>query len=173
MSGADTSETFGGGARRTFHPVDLAWLAAELIDRLPANRTLGLSVIEVRDGLGRAKLPVSDGLRNVIGALHSSGVTALVDAAALAAVLSVAPDEALARRLQPLGTDARLSFHRPVRGTALATCELDAQTRAALERLFEGRDDRASFTTLTVIDGDQSPRAAEGEFDWVVRLAPP
>lgn len=148
-------------------------LATELLDGLPANRTLGLTVIEVREGLGRARLPVSDRLGNVIGALHSSAVAALVDAAALAAVLSVAPNEALARRLQPLGTRARLSFQRPVRGTALATCELDAKTRAALERLFGGRDDRASFTTLTVIDGDQSPRAAEGEFDWVARLATP
>jgi hypothetical protein len=71
------------------------------------------------------------------------------------------------------GVHARFAFHQPVRGTALARCELDARGRAALERLFEGDDERASFTTLTVIDGDGSPRAAEGEFDWMVRLAPP
>jgi hypothetical protein len=59
-----------------------------------------------------------------------------------------------------------------VRGTALATCELDAASRAALDRLFSGRDQRARFTTLTVIDGDGGSAAAEGEFDWVVRLAP-
>jgi uncharacterized protein (TIGR00369 family) len=152
--------------------VDLACLAAELLDRLPANRTLGLTITEVHDGLGRAALPVGEGLRNVIGALHSSGVAALADAAGLAAALSLAHDEAMARRLQPLGVSARLSFHHPVRGTALATCELDTQGRAALERLFGGEDERARFTTVTVIDGDDAPRAAGGEFDWVVRLAP-
>ena len=31
---------------------------------------------------------------------------------------------------------------------------------------------RARYTTVTIIDGDEAPRAAEGEFDWVVRLAP-
>jgi hypothetical protein len=98
-------------------PVDLASVAAELLDRLPANRTLGLTITEVHDGLGRAALPVSEGVRNVIGALHSSGV-------------------------------------------------------AALDQLFGGDDGRARFTTLTVIDGDEAPRAAEAEFDWVVRLAP-
>jgi acyl-coenzyme A thioesterase PaaI-like protein len=90
--------------------VDLTSLAIELLDRLPANRTLGLTIAEAVDGVGRAVLPVSEGVRNVIGALHSSGVAALADAAALAAVLSVAPAEALARRLQPLGTQASLTF---------------------------------------------------------------
>jgi len=152
--------------------VDLASLAAELLDRLPANRTLGLTVTEAHDGVGRAKLPVSEAVGNVIEALHSSGVAALADAAALAAVLSVAPEEALARRLQPLGTHARLTFRHPVRGSALATCELDQETRAVLASLFAGREERARFTTVTVIDGDQAPNAAAGEFDWVAPLAP-
>ena len=152
--------------------MDLTSLAVELLDQLPANRTLGLTVTEVRNGIGRAMLPVSDGVRNVIGALHSSGVVALADAAALAAVLSVAPDEPTARRLQPLGVKVRLTVRRPVRGMALATCRLDADDRAAIASLCEGRVERAQLTTLAVIDGDDEPAAAEGEFDWVVRLAP-
>ena len=152
--------------------MDLAWLAAELVDRLPANRTLGLIIVELRDGQARARLPVREGVRKVIGALHSRGVAALADAAALAAALSLAPDEALARRLEPLGVQARLSFQRPVQGTALATCDPGAEARAPIAGLFAGREERARFTTLTVIDGDQSPGAAEGEFGWVARLAP-
>ncbi len=152
--------------------MDLTFLAVELLERLPANRTLGLTVAEALDGVGRVVLPVGEGVRNVIGALHSSGVAALADAAALAAVLSVAADEAAARRLQPLGVEARLTFRRPIRETALATCELDVQARAGLASLYEGRDERARFRTLTSIDGDQAPGAAEGEFDWVLRLAP-
>ena|SRR5947199_912666 len=96
--------------------MDLTSLAVELIDRLPAKPTLGLTVVEAVDGVGRVVMPVSDGVRNVIGTLHSSGVAALADAAALAAAVSVAPDERLARRLQPLGVEARLIFHRPVGG---------------------------------------------------------
>lgn len=152
--------------------VDLTPLAVELLDGLPANRTLGVTVVDAADGVGRVMLPVSAGVRNVIGALHSSGVVALADAAALAAVLSAAPDEAAARRLQPLGVQACIRFGRPVRGTALATCRLPAEGAAALSSLYEGRHQRARFTTLTTIDGDDAPGAAEGEFDWVVRLAP-
>jgi acyl-coenzyme A thioesterase PaaI-like protein len=153
--------------------VDLTHLAIELLDELPANRTLGLTVVEACDGVGRVALPVSRGVHNVIGALHSSGIAALADAAALAAALSTAPDEPAARRLQPLGVQARLLFRRPVRGTAVATCRLDARGRAALASLYEGAEARASFSTSTIIDGDEAPAAAEGEFDWVVRLAPP
>jgi acyl-coenzyme A thioesterase PaaI-like protein len=152
--------------------VDLTLLAAELLDRLPANRTLGLTIIEVRGGCGRARLPVSNEVSNVIGALHSSGVAALADAAALAAVLSLAPDEESARRLQPLGVTARLTFRRPVRGVAVATCELDGVSRAAVQSLFEGLDDQERFTTVAIIDGEGAPAAAQGEFDWVARLAP-
>jgi acyl-coenzyme A thioesterase PaaI-like protein len=152
--------------------VDLTSLAVELIDRLPANRTLGLTVVEAVDGIGRVEMPVSDGVRNVIGALHSSGVAALADAASLAAALSVAPGEAAARRLQPLGVGARLTFQRPVRGTAFAVCHLDAAAKAALSALIEGSEARARFRTITSIDGEGAPGAAAGEFEWVVRLAP-
>ena len=152
--------------------VDLTSVAVELLDWLPANRTLGLTVAEAVDGVGRVVLPVSEPVRNVIGALHASGVAALADAAALAAALSVAPDEATARRLQPLGTQARLTFQRPIRGTAFATCRLDPADRAALARLYEGREERVRFRTLTTIDGDEAPGAALGEFDWMVRVAP-
>jgi acyl-coenzyme A thioesterase PaaI-like protein len=152
--------------------VDLRSVAVELLDRLPANRTLGLTAEEVHDGVGRAALPVTEGVRNVIGALHSSGVAALADAAALAAVLSLSPNAAMARRLQPLGVSARLTFHRPVRGIGIATCRLDAASRARLASLFQGHDERATFTTVATIDGDQVPGAAQGEFDWVIRLAP-
>jgi uncharacterized protein (TIGR00369 family) len=152
--------------------VDLTALAVELLDCLPVNRTLGVTIAEAADGVGRAVLPVRDGVRNVIGALHSSGVAALADTAALAAVLSVAPDEAAARRLQPLGVEARLTFQRPVRGTALASCHLDPETTAAVASLYERRHERVHLATLTIIDGDDARGAAEGEFDWVVRLAP-
>jgi uncharacterized protein (TIGR00369 family) len=151
--------------------MDMTPLAVELLDRLPAHRTLGLTVAEARDGVGRAVLPVADAVHNVIGALHSSGITALADAAALAAALSIAPDHTSARRLQPLGLRARLSFHRPIRGTAIARCRLDDEARAALTALYAAQDDRARFTTHTTIDGTDAPNAAEGEFDWVVRLA--
>ena len=71
--------------------VDLTPVAVELLDRLPANRTLGLTVVEAVDGVGRVVMPVSDAVHNVIAALHSSGVAALADAAALAAALSRPP----------------------------------------------------------------------------------
>lgn len=152
--------------------MDLDSVAVDLLDRLPANRTLGLRITEVGDGIARAELPVSEPVTNVIRALHSSGVVALADAAGLAAALSVSPDEATARRLQPLGVEVRVTFHRPVRGIAVATCILDAISRAALARLFSGAEERARLTTLTTIDGDRALGAAEGEFDWVVRLGP-
>jgi hypothetical protein len=47
--------------------VALAHIAIELIDRLPANRTLGLIVVEA-ERVGRVMLAASDSVRDMIGA---------------------------------------------------------------------------------------------------------
>lgn len=152
--------------------MDLTNVAAELLDGLPANRTLGLTVASAVDGEGQVNLQVREPVHNVIGALHSSGVTALADAAALAAVLSAAPDEHRARRLQPLGVECQIAFRRPVRGAARATCRLAPDVEHTLNGLYAGDTDRVRITTYATVDGDAEPMAAEGRFDWVIRLAP-
>lgn len=151
--------------------MDLTDVAAELLDGLPANRTLGLTVSQASDGRGVVVLPVAEPVHNVIGSLHSSGVAALADAAALAAVLSAAPDEMTARRLQPLGVEARLVFRRPVRGVAQAVCRLDTDTERALAGLFAAETDRVKVNTRTLVGCGEVPDAAEGTFSWVIRLA--
>ena len=165
--------TYGPGVGSHLRPAfDPTALAAALLGELPANRTLGLSVTWAVGGEGRAALAVDEPVHNVIGTLHASGVIALVDAAALAAVISVAPDELTARRLQPLGIAAALEFLQPVRGVSRATCRLDPDARLALSELLDGSSERARFTTRSVVSGEGAPKAAEGTFDWVVRLAP-
>lgn len=147
-------------------------LAARLLDGLPANRTLGVRVVSAVDGAGVCELAVTEPVTNVIGALHSSGVAALVDAAALAAVLAALPSEAVALRAQALGLRARLQFLRPVRGTATGSCRLSDEAVGALTAMVQGGGP-ASCTTVTEVRAGGAEVLARGEFDWTVRLAPP
>ncbi len=146
-------------------------LAARLLDGLPANRTLGVRVVSAVDGAGVCELAVTEPVTNVIGSLHSSGVAALVDAAALAAVLAALPSEAVALRTQPLGLRARLQFLRPVRGTATGSCQLSDEAVAALTAMVQGGGP-ALCTTVTEVRAGGVEVLARGEFDWTVRLAP-
>ena len=124
------------------------------------------------DGRGVAGLAVSEPVHNVIGSLHSSGVVALADAAALAAVLSTAPDEATARRLQPLGVQAEVVFHRPARGVAEAVCRLDSVAEQALADMYAGNRHQIRVNTRIEIGTSANAVAAEAVFTWAIRLAP-
>jgi acyl-coenzyme A thioesterase PaaI-like protein len=152
--------------------VDRTAVAAALLDDLPANRTLGLTITGAAHGEGQAVLPVREPVHNIIGALHASGVSGLADAAALAAILSAAPDEATARRIQPLGIRLEIDFRRPLRGIARARCRLDDHAANALADLFALTAPTVGLSTVTTIDGENEPAAAVAVFEWTIRLRP-
>jgi acyl-coenzyme A thioesterase PaaI-like protein len=68
--------------------MDVTRLARSLLEPIPAHRLLGITVLRAAGGVGEVALVTSDAMTNVIGALHSSGLVALADAAGLAAVIA-------------------------------------------------------------------------------------
>ena len=127
--------------------MDLTDVVAEALDALPAHRTLGIRIDLARDGEGRASMVVDTPVQNVVGGLHFSGVAALVDAAALAALLSVAPNEDDARRLLPLFTRADLRLTASLRGTVHAVCRLEPPAPGSSELPEGSRGPFASSAT--------------------------
>src|SRR5262245_29521549 len=112
--------------------MDLTAFARTLLDPIPAHRTVGIDVLRAGDGVGVVAASVPPGLTNVIGSLHSSGLAALADAAALAAVIGACTVESEFDRVVPLGAAARMEFLAPARGRLTATCRLDPATRDML-----------------------------------------
>ena len=55
--------------------MDLNGVAAALLDNLPANRTLGLTIAHATAGAGEVILPVREPVHNIIGALHAGGMS--------------------------------------------------------------------------------------------------
>ena len=86
------------------------------------NRLLGIEVLHAADGVGVVALVTSDAVTNVIGSLHSSGLTALADAAGLAAVIAASE------------VGGRLPRRHPARGGGHAGVP-GARARAADRRL--------------------------------------
>ena len=123
-------------------------IARALLEPVPANALLGIWVEAARNGAATVRLDVRPELTNVVDALHASGLVALVDAAGLAAVLSVAERPDQLTDVVPLGSDADLSFYSPARGELTALCELDDSARELAREILHrtvraaGSDDR-------------------------------
>jgi acyl-coenzyme A thioesterase PaaI-like protein len=145
-----------------------------MLERVPANATLGLRVLRAVDGLGEVEMQVPQALVNVIGSLHSSGLVGLVDAACLAAVISAADDPAQLDGVVPLGSSAQLRFRLPARGQLLARCQLpDADAAALRQALARPEPGKVALTTAAdVLDEDQAV-VCTGAFSWIIRRRAP
>ena len=151
--------------------MDATRLAAGLLEPIPAHQLFGLKVLRAVDGAAEVGLQVAAQMTNVIGSLHSSGLIALVDATALAAIVSAVTEEREFENVTPLGTLAQLEFLAPARGRLIGRCSLDATELAALRALFEGEARKAELSTaVAILDGDASV-VCRGTFTWKLRRA--
>src|SRR5947209_461129 len=133
--------------------MDCTRLAARLLETVPANRSFGLRVL--RAGPSGAEVLLADAppFANVIGALHSSGLIALVDAAGLAAMIGACASETDFDGITPLGITASLQFSAPARGPLIARCRLEPFEASALRELLESRIRKEELETcVEVVD---------------------
>jgi acyl-coenzyme A thioesterase PaaI-like protein len=165
----------GGGYKQSMETarVDTTRLAASLLDPIPANRAFGIEVLRAEGASAEVGMEVAPRTTNVIGSLHSSGLTALVDAAGLAAVIATARSEAEMAGVVPLGTVARLRFLAPARGRLVASCTIERDDLPALQALLEGETERAQLTTEATVADAAGAIVCLGSFSWKLRRSPP
>lgn len=151
--------------------MDLTRLARRLLEPIPANDTLGLKVLQARDGAAEVAIDPAPRLANVIGSLHSSGLITLLDAAGLAALIATARDEREFDGVIPLGATAELRFLAPARGRLIAHCHLDGQAVASVRSLLDGATSKIALTTSSEITDPSGTVVCTGDFHWSVRRA--
>lgn len=144
-------------------------LARELLEPIAAHRTVGITVVRAADGAAHIEAMVSNQLKNVIGAMSSVGLIALVDVAGLAAIIATCPGSAAMTGVIPLGRNASLEFLAPACGRLKATAVLDAQARTSLESLWTNRVGRVQVSTVAEITDEAEHLVCRGQFDWRVR----
>jgi acyl-coenzyme A thioesterase PaaI-like protein len=149
--------------------VDATALAKSLLEPIPAHRTARIKVVRAVDGVSAATLDTPPALTNVIGSLHSSGLTALADATGLAALMSLCKQEEDFDGVLPLGSSSTMNFNAPARGPLTGTCELAEEDCRLLRALFAGYRDRARIQTTTLIVDGAGTHVATGTFTWSVR----
>ena len=153
--------------------MDVTELARSLLEPIPANRLLGIEVLRAAEGVGEVALVTTDAMTNVIGALHSSGLIALADAAGLAAVIAASEAADSFRGIVPLGAEATLEFRAPARGRLVASCTLDPAARQALAPVLSGQRDRVKIATVADITDEAGTLACRGTFEWSIRRISP
>jgi acyl-coenzyme A thioesterase PaaI-like protein len=152
--------------------VDATELARQLLEPVPANRLVGLRVIQARDGSGEVVLELASPVSNVIGTMHSSGLITLADAAGLAAIISTIGEPAQFAGVVPLGAAADLQFKMPGRGRLSARCTLDDSTIVSARSFFESDAERIHLRTSASIFDATEGLVCVGRFHWSLRRAP-
>ena len=149
--------------------MDVTARARALIEPVPAHRTAGITVLRAADGAAEVALVTPPGMVNVIGSLHSSGLTALADAAGLAAILAASRIDGDIDGVLPLGATATMRFLAPARGRLLARCALSEEARQSLDPLLSGQRDRTRLATVAGITDESGTLVCEGTFQWSIR----
>ena len=153
--------------------MDSTRLAARLLESVPANRSFGLRVVRA-DGAGsEVRLEAPESFANVIGALHSSGLVALIDATGLAAMIGACQDECEFDGLTPLGTMASVQFLAPARGPLIGRCALEPFERTALRELLEARVRKEELETCVEVVDRDGIVVCRGRFTWKLRRPHP
>ncbi|GAA2659095.1 MULTISPECIES: hypothetical protein [Streptomyces] len=149
--------------------MDATALARSLLEPVPAHRTAGLTVLRAIDGAAEVAVEAPGVLGNVIGSLHSSGLATLVDAAALAAILSAGDAPGELDGVLPLGASASFEYLAPARGRLIASCKLSSSAAQVLRPVLAGTADRARISTQGVVTDERHAVVCRGGFEWSVR----
>lgn len=150
---------------------DSTALARQLLDPVPVHRTFGLEVVRADAEGSEVAITTTEPLSNVVGALHASGLTTLVDAAGLAAIIGLALDADEMEGVLPLGAAADLRFLAAARGRLTATCSPSSQARSAARSVLRGRVSKARLETTTVVRDAAGTTVCTGTFAWSLRRA--
>ncbi|WP_211359753.1 PaaI family thioesterase [Actinocorallia herbida] len=153
----------------TTDDMDTTGYARSLLMAVTVHRTAGLEVLRSADGRGEVAVPGPGPLANVIDSMHSSGLITLIDAAGLAAILSVARTPAETEGVLALGRSASLEFLAPARGRLTAVTELGPVERAAVRSVLSGTGPRTRLTTSADITDAEGKVVCRGSFTWSLR----
>ncbi len=153
--------------------MDKTVLARRLLAPVPAHRAVQLDVLSAVDGRAEVSIGAATGLTSPIGALHSSGLITLVDAAGIAAMIAAVEDDEAFTGVSVLGTRASLEFRRPALGRLTAVCQLDPDAFGALLPFFARTSDKVTVPTAAEVRDDLGVVVCAGEFRWSVRRARP
>lgn len=149
--------------------MDTTALAQRLLEPIPAHRTFGICVLQAADGAAEVAIETTPKITNVVDALHSSGLVALVDATGLAAIIASCAAETELDQVLPLGTAASIEFCAPARGRVVASCRLDPDARRAIEAVLSRRETRTRVSTLATVRDEADVIVCRGRFEWSIR----
>jgi uncharacterized protein (TIGR00369 family) len=149
--------------------MDATALARRLLAPVPVHQAIRLEVISAADGRAEVRMADAARLTSPAGALHSSGLIALIDAVGIAAMIAAAEDDDAFTGVSVLGAAASLEFHRPALGPLTAVCQLDPTALAAVRPLFARTAAKVRLcTSAQVLDADGIVVCAGG-FRWSLR----
>src|SRR5215472_15190848 len=109
---------------------------AELLNRVPFARLLGIELIEASRGTATMRLAIRDELRQIRGLMHGGVTASLIDTVTAFAIVSAVPEGE-----QFVTIDLTISYLRPIsEGVVTATAQVLRAGRRVITVSAEMRD---------------------------------
>jgi len=137
-----------------------------LVQSVPANKTLGLEVLQTDDGFAQVAVTVPTAMTGVTGSLHTGGLVDIVDAAGLAAILSTCPKATPARNVVPTGAAAVFDFLAPAHGRLIGSCSLSEATRTTLRQFWFEQVHHVKIMAFAAVSDTTGEEVCRASFGW-------
>lgn len=136
---------------------------------VPFAAHVGIDLLSVGNGEGKAQLVEASHGLNHVGTHHAGALFTLSEAASGAAMAgALAP---VLMQVMPLASTARIDFRKPARGLITAVAKVDGDPQACLLALQE--TGKVTFKVDVTLTDEQGVVVAMTEVDWHVRQTSP
>ena len=135
-------------------------------EAVPFAKYLGVELLEVGDGVARARLVQRRELSNHIGTMHAGALFAVAETASGAAVAGAFIE--MIGSLRPVAAEARIAYMKLARGAVSCTAATSEPAEELRRRLRE--DQKAVFDVLVTLFREDDEVVATMTVRWDVRL---
>jgi uncharacterized protein (TIGR00369 family) len=138
----------------------------ELIENIPLNQTMGIRVLEVREGAAVASMPERPEYSNHIGTPHAAAIFALAEAASGACV----GGSFLAQMgsITPLAKEGTIRYRKIARGGLRASATL-AQPMRDVQAALDASEKGIETRVLVELSDEQGELTTELEVTWYLK----
>ena len=138
-----------------------------MAEAVPFAKYVGIELLEVGDGIAKARLIQRPDLSNHIGTMHAGALFTVAETASGAAVAGVFRE--LIGSIRPVAAEAKIAYLKLARGTISCTART-AEPGEALRRRLEA-EQKVVFDVLVDLFREDGQPAAALSVAWHVRFA--
>jgi acyl-coenzyme A thioesterase PaaI-like protein len=148
-------------------PYDM--IKAQLSEIVPFQNTVGVTLLDLGDGVASAELSQREAVSNHIGSMHAGAMFTLGEAASGAAMAgALAP---IILQMRPVAATSQIAFKKVAKGTLIAHAKTSRSGAELMQAIKE--DGKVAFDVAIDIRDAQDDTVVEMSINWYVSATRP